>query len=58
MKTTMNLFASLAASAALVVSVAFPTTTYAQAIDKTIASRTAEIDGVKLHYLTAAHGPS
>ena len=23
----------------------------------TIASRTAEIDGVKLHYLTAGHGP-
>jgi pimeloyl-ACP methyl ester carboxylesterase len=58
MKTTMNLFASLAASAVLVVSVASPTRAYAQAIDKTIASRTAEIDGVKLHYLTAGHGPS
>ncbi len=28
-----------------------------QATDKTIASRTAEIDGVKLYYMTAGHGP-
>ncbi len=26
--------------------------------DKAIASRTAEIDGVKLHYMTAGHGPA
>ena len=26
--------------------------------DKNIASRTADIDGVKLHYLTAGHGPT
>jgi len=58
MKRTLNLSASLALSAVIMVSVAFPTTTYAQAIDKSIASRTAEIDGVKLHYLTAGHGPS
>ena len=57
MKTTLRLFASVAGYATLVVSVASPAT-YAQAIDKTIASRTAEIDGVKLHYLTAGHGPS
>jgi pimeloyl-ACP methyl ester carboxylesterase len=45
MKLTLSLFA-------LVVSTAFPT--YAQ----TIASRDAEIDGVKLHYFTAGHGPT
>src|SRR3984893_2767206 len=37
---------------ALVVSAAYPT--YAQ----TIASRDTEIDGVKLHYFTAGHGPT
>jgi pimeloyl-ACP methyl ester carboxylesterase len=26
--------------------------------DKTVASRDAEVDGVKLHYLTAGHGPA
>lgn len=29
---------------------------YADASDKTIISRTAEVEGVKLHYLTAGHG--
>jgi pimeloyl-ACP methyl ester carboxylesterase len=42
----------------LVVSFAFPTVTLAQPGSNTIASRTAEIDGLKLHYLTAGHGPS
>ena len=31
---------------------------YAEQSDKNIVSRTAEIDGVKLHYLTAGHGPT
>jgi pimeloyl-ACP methyl ester carboxylesterase len=31
---------------------------YAVLTDKTIASRTAGIDGVQLHYLTAGHGPT
>jgi pimeloyl-ACP methyl ester carboxylesterase len=31
--------------------------TFAAAPDNEIASRTAEVDGVKLHYLTAGHGP-
>jgi pimeloyl-ACP methyl ester carboxylesterase len=30
----------------------------AAGVDKTITSHTAEIDGVKLHYLTAGHGPA
>ena len=34
----------------------FPTKAYADAQDETIVSRTAEIDGVKLHYMTAGHG--
>jgi pimeloyl-ACP methyl ester carboxylesterase len=35
---------------------AFPTKAYADAQEKTIVSRTAEIDGAKLHYMTAGHG--
>src|SRR5580692_141376 len=35
---------------------AFPTKAYADAQGKTIVSRTAEIDGAKLHYMTAGHG--
>ena len=31
---------------------------YAQAGRDLIASRTAEVDGIKLHYLTAGHGPA
>src|SRR5271165_2786843 len=34
----------------------FPTKAYADAQDKTIVSHTAEIDGAKLHYMTAGHG--
>jgi len=34
----------------------FPTKAYADAQEKTIVSRTAEIDGAKLHYVTAGHG--
>ncbi|HWY19630.1 MAG TPA: alpha/beta hydrolase [Candidatus Acidoferrum sp.] len=34
----------------------FSTKTKADAQDETIASRTAEIDGFKLHYMTAGHG--
>ncbi len=57
MKRTLNLFASVAAFF-LGGSSAFPPAALAQATDKTVASRTSEIDGVKLHYLTAGHGPS
>src|SRR6266481_7746131 len=35
----------------------FAASTFAPAADNGIVSRTAEIDGVKLHYLTAGHGP-
>jgi len=36
----------------------FAMPSYAALTDKTIASRTAGIDGVQLHYLTAGHGPT
>jgi pimeloyl-ACP methyl ester carboxylesterase len=47
---------ALAVFGPLVLSMAFSAP--AQALDETIASRTAEIDGAKLHYLTAGHGPA
>ena len=34
----------------------FPAKAYADAQDETIVSRAAEIDGAKLHYMTAGHG--
>ena len=52
MKHQLNVFANLS------ICVSLAAATYAQATDKTIASRTAEIDGVKLHYFTAGHGPT
>src|SRR6266852_3342986 len=36
----------------------FPALVHAELPDKNITSRTAEIDGVQLHYLTAGHGPT
>src|ERR1700727_1986576 len=35
-----------------------PAKAYADAQGKTIVSHTAEIDGAKLHYMTAGHGPT
>src|ERR1700719_4757443 len=36
----------------------FPTLARAEAADKNIVSRTAEVDGTQLHYLTAGRGPA
>lgn len=36
----------------------FSTAAHADASNKVIASRTAEVKGLKMHYLTAGHGPS
>jgi|SRR5579862_1800986 len=47
---------TLAVFGLLVLSMAFSAP--AQAPDESIASRTAEIDGAKLHYMTAGHGPA
>lgn len=64
MKRLLNFFLTLAIFAPLFLSAAFPVNARAAAAedaaaaDWTIASRTAEIDGLKLHYLTAGHGPA
>ena len=36
----------------------FSASIYGEPADKSIVSRTAEIDGVQLHYLTSGHGPA
>jgi len=52
MKRTLT----LAVFGLLLLCPAFPTKAYAHAQGETIVSRTAEIDGAKLHYMTAGHG--
>jgi len=47
---------SLAMFGLLLLSILFPVKGYAHAPDETIASRTVQIDGVQLHYLSAGHG--
>jgi pimeloyl-ACP methyl ester carboxylesterase len=49
-------FSIVAAFAVALLLPLLPATAYAQAVDKTIVSRTSDVDGVKLHYLTAGHG--
>ena len=56
MKRVLN--ALLGAAAASTVLFIASTQAQAQPAVKTIASRTAEVDGVKLHYLTAGSGPT
>src|SRR5260370_28753261 len=62
MKRALNLFLTLAmflspaTPGPLFLSTTFSKTAYAA--DATITSRTADIDGVKLQYLTAGHGPA
>jgi pimeloyl-ACP methyl ester carboxylesterase len=56
MKRTLNLLVALAVFGPLFLHTAFSSKAYGQATDETIISRTAEIDGVKLHYMTAGHG--
>jgi len=56
MKRALNLPLGLAVLGLLFLPAAFSSTAYGQAPDETIISRTAEINGVKLHYLTAGHG--
>jgi pimeloyl-ACP methyl ester carboxylesterase len=47
---------ALVTFALLFLAAGFSTKAHAAAPDDTIASRTAEIDGAKLHYMTAGHG--
>jgi len=56
MKRALNLFLGLAVLGPLFFSTASSSKAYGEAADETIVSRTAEIDGVKLHYMTAGHG--
>jgi pimeloyl-ACP methyl ester carboxylesterase len=52
----LNLFSALTCGVILL-SLSIPTTASAQS-DKSIASQTKVVDGLKFHYLTAGHGPS
>ena len=56
MKSALSLFLGLAVLGPFLLSTAFSATAHAEAADEAIASRTAEIDGLKLHYWTAGHG--
>ena len=57
MKRAINLCLSRVAFA-IVLFVCLSIPIHAQSADKTISSRTARIDGVQLHYMTAGHGPA
>ncbi len=56
MKRALNLLLGLAVLGPVLLSTACSSKVYCQAADQTIVSRTAEIDSVKLHYMTAGHG--
>src|SRR5712672_1273531 len=56
MKRALNFFLGLAVFGPLFLSIPFSSTAYVQASRETIASHTAEVNGVKLHYMTAGHG--
>jgi pimeloyl-ACP methyl ester carboxylesterase len=55
-KRALSSSAVVAVLGLLFLSIAFSSVAYGQATDEAIASRTAEIDGSKLHYMTAGHG--
>src|SRR2546422_1035726 len=55
-KRALDLLLGLTAFGLLLLSAARPLTASAEVPDKTAVSRTAEIDGVRFHYLTAGHG--
>ena len=56
MKRALKVLLGLAVFGLLLLSTTFSSTAYAQATRETIASRTAQINGVKLQYMTAGHG--
>jgi pimeloyl-ACP methyl ester carboxylesterase len=56
MKRILNLVVALAVFGPLFPSAAFSSEAYGQAMDESILSRSLEVDGVKLHYMTAGHG--
>ena len=55
MKRTLKLFVGMALLSSPLVFAAFSSEASGQTADETIPSRTAEINGVKLHYMTAGH---
>jgi pimeloyl-ACP methyl ester carboxylesterase len=56
MKRALNLLLAVAVFSPLCLSTPSSSKIYGPATDKTIVSRTVEIEGVKLHYMTAGHG--
>src|SRR5260370_1626363 len=56
MKPVLNWFSILAVLGLFFFTAVFSGAAYANAADKGFVSRTAEIDGVKLHYTTGGHG--
>ena len=58
MKCVFNQFRWPAVCGVLFFCAVFSGGTYANAANKNFVSRTAEIDGVKLHYTTGGHGPA
>src|SRR5260370_2939280 len=56
MKRALTALPSVPLFALLSLTALFPARARAATPDKAIASRTAEVEGVKLHYLTAGHG--
>jgi len=58
MNRVLNWISILAVFGLFFLTAAFSATTTANATDKNFVSRTAEVDGVKLHYTTGGHGPA
>lgn len=56
MKCALRLFVTAAVFASLSVFVVFPSQAFGQATDKAITSHSVEVDGAKLHYMTAGSG--
>ena len=56
MKRALNLLLGLFVLGSIVLPIAVCAPAGGQAADKPIASKTVEIDGIKLHYFTAGHG--
>jgi pimeloyl-ACP methyl ester carboxylesterase len=58
MKRAAHLFSGLATLGLVFLAASDSTTARADAADKNFVSRTSDVDGVKLHYLRAGHGPT
>jgi len=58
MKNGQRLYQRVASLAAVILCAALAGAFNARAADTGIASRTAEVEGLKLHYLAAGHGPA